>query len=158
MTKQHVLGALLAGAMGMSVLLPPAPALARGQWAHAGQMRGGSHAGEHGPMMESMFERLNLSAEQRDKIKSLRRQGQERTKAQREQLNAKRQELHQLVRSVGASRDQAIAKQREVNALQNQLSEARMTSWFDMRAVLTPEQLAQLAQLDPRKRQRREKK
>lgn len=149
MRKQKFLGALLAGAMSLSALAA-APALAapdghRGHTAHA------KGAAPHGAMMDRMFDKLNLSAEQREKIKTLRQQGQERTKTQREQLMTKRRELNQLVRSASATREQAIAKQHEVNALQNQLADARMNTWFDMRAVLTPEQLKEFEQLKSRR-------
>jgi len=148
MRKQQILGALLAGAMSLSALTA-APALAQpdGPRTHAVHAKGGPH----GAMMDRMFDRLNLTDEQKEKIKTLRQQGQERTKAQREQLMTKRRELNELVRSANSSREQAIAKQREVNTLQNQLAEARMNTWFDMRAVLTPEQLSQLEQLKPQR-------
>jgi len=154
MKKQKVLGLLMAGAMSLSAL-SAAPAFAqadapRGHAAHAKGMKKGMHDGMHGAM-ESMFDKLNLTAEQREKIKTLRQQGQERTKAQREQLVTKRKELHELVRSAGSTREQAIAKQREVNALQDQLSEVRLSTWFEMRAVLTPEQVKQLSELKPQR-------
>lgn len=147
--NQRLLSMLLAGAMSLSVgMAAPAFAQPDGARAHAA----GKYSGPHGPSMEKMFEKLNLSSEQREKIKTIRQQGQERTKAQREQLMTKRKELHELVRSASSTRDQAIAKQREVNTLQNQLSEARMSAWFEMRDVLTPEQRKQLSELKPQKR------
>lgn len=153
MKSAKLLGILLAGAMSMATLAA-APADARpdgpGRMGHAAKM----HDGDRGPMMESMFEKLNLTTEQREKIKTIRQQGQDKTKAQREQLQAKRTELYQLVRSANSTKDQALAKQREVNALQNQLAEARIASWFEMRAVLTPEQLKQFEEMKP-KRQRK---
>ncbi len=150
--KQKFLGALLAGAMSLSALAA-APALAQPD-AHRGRAAHDMSAAPHGKM-DRMFDKLNLSAEQREKIKTLRQQGQERMKPQHQQLMAKRRELHELVRSAGSTREQAIAKQREVSAIQNQVAEARMNTWFDMRAVLTPEQLKQFEQLKP---QRGEKK
>lgn len=153
MINKKLLGFLMAGAMSMSALAA-VPADARpdgpGQKAHAAKM----HDGERGPMMDKMFDKLNLTAEQREKIKTIRQQGQERTKAQREQLQVKRTELHQLVRSASSTKDQALAKQREVNALQNQLAEARIASWFDMRAVLTPEQLKQFEEMKPKRKRK----
>ncbi len=151
MKKQTFLGVLLAGAMSLSALAAPALAMPEGPRAHVAHAKGGG--GGQGAM-DRMFDRLNLSAEQREKIKTLRQQRHEQTKTQREQLMTKRKELHQLVRSASATREQAIAKQREVNVLQNQLSEARMGTWFDMRAVLTPEQREQFEQLKPQKRKR----
>jgi Spy/CpxP family protein refolding chaperone len=153
MRKQKVLGLLMAGAMSLSAL-SAAPALAqpdghRSHVAHAKAEKKGSHGA-----MDKMFDRLNLTPEQREKIKSLRQQSQERTKTQRQQLMTKRKELHQLVRSSSSTREQAIAKQRELNVLQDQLAEARLNTWFDMRAVLTPEQLKQFDELKPQKRKR----
>ena len=152
MMKQKFLGALLAGAMSLSALAA-APALAApdGHRGHAVHAKDGAPHGK----MDRMFDKLNLSAEQREKIKTLRQQGQERMKTQHQQLMAKRRELNELVRSAGSTREQAIAKQREVNAIQNQVAEARMNTWFDMRAVLTPEQLKQFEQLKPQKGERK---
>ena len=156
MKKQKVLGLLMAGAMSLSAL-SAVPALAqadgpRGHVAHAKGMKDGMH----GPM-DKMFDKLNLTAEQREKIKTIRQQGQERNKTQREQLMTKRKELHQLVRSASSTREQTIATQREVNALQDQLAEARLNAWFEMRAVLTPEQLKQLSQLKPQRGEKRKR-
>lgn len=148
MKKQQILGALLAGAMSVSLLTAaPVDAKPDGPWRAHAQER----SAMHGPMMDRLFDKLNLTPEQKDKIKELRKQGHEKTKAQREQLMAKQRELHQMVRSAKATREQAIAKQREVNTLQNQLAESRMQTWFDMRAVLTPDQLKQLEELKPKK-------
>lgn len=153
MKKQKFLGAMMAGAMAFSALAA-APAFAasdapRHSVAHAKRMPAGGHGS-----VDKMFQRLNLTDEQREAIKTLRKESQARTKAQREQLMTKRRELHQMVRSSSATKEQAIAKQREVNVLQNQLAEARMAAWFDMRAVLTPEQLKQFEQLKPKGRKR----
>ena len=152
MRKQKVLGLLMAGAMSLSAL-SAAPALAQPDGPRSHVAHAKAEKGAHGAM-DKMFDRLNLTPEQREKIKTLRQQNQERNKAQRAQLMTKRKELHQLVRSSSSSREQAIAKQREINGLQDQLAEARLNAWFDMRALLTPEQLSQFDELKPQKRKR----
>lgn len=97
--------------------------------------------------MQRLMETLKLTPEQRGKIETIRARHMEQTKAAREELHRKRRELFELVRSAKATREQAVAKQREVDGLQARLAEARLGAWFEGRAVLTAEQLAQLEKL-----------
>lgn len=99
-----------------------------------------------GPMMH-LFGQLKLSAEQRTKIEAIRERSKDQTKGQREELMRKRKELFELIRSAKSTREQAVAKQREVDALQTRLAEGRLAAWYESRAVLTPDQLAQLEKL-----------
>lgn len=150
-----LMGLLMVGAMTLTVLgaTPAIAAPQGGGWGGGGGR--GMHAGaQHDVMPERFMKQLNLTPEQRGKIETIRAKAQEQHRAQREQLMTRRQELHQLVRSASATRDQALAKQREVNALQNQLAEARIATWFEMRGVLTPEQLKQLESMKTQKPRR----
>ena len=109
---------------------------------------GGPGPGHHRDMaanhMNRMFDKLNLTADQKTKLQAIRTKSREANKAQHEAMGKKWQELSQLMRSATATRDQALAKQREINALQAQLAESRVSTWFEMRAVLTADQLKQL--------------
>ena len=106
----------------------------------------GQEGGGWDPMARLM-EHLKLSAEQRSKLESIRARQKEQTRTTREELMRKRHELFELIRSVKSTRDQAVAKQREVDALQSRLAEARLSAWYEGRAVLTSEQLAQLERM-----------
>lgn len=103
---------------------------------------GGPGMAEH--HMNRMFDKLNLTADQKTKLQAIRTKSRDANKAQHEAMGKKWQELSQLMRSATATREQALAKQREINALQAQLAESRVATWFEMRAVLTADQLKQL--------------
>lgn len=100
--------------------------------------------------MDRMFNQLNLTDAQKAQIKAIRQRNMEAAKPIRESMRAKHQELFALIRKPETTKDQALAKQREINALQNQLSEARLNAWFEARAVLTPDQLKKLETIQPR--------
>jgi Spy/CpxP family protein refolding chaperone len=106
----------------------------------------GQEGGGWDPMARLM-EQLKLSPEQRGRLESIRARQKAQTRAQREELMRKRTDLFELIRSAKSTREQAVAKQREVDALQTRLAEARLTAWYEGRAVLTAEQLAQLERL-----------
>lgn len=134
-----------------ALLAAPLPALAQGQ-PQAGSppsmargQRGGEGWGED--PMKRVMEQLKLSPEQRGKVETIRARQIEATKGPREELKKKRRELFELIRSSKSTRDQAIAKQREVDALQTRLAEARLSAWYEARAALTADQLAQLEKL-----------
>src|SRR5687767_11393213 len=93
-------------ALGLAVLAAPlaAPALAdRGPGPAHGDM-----AERH---MNRMFDALNLTADQRQKLQAIKSRGMEAHKAQREALRTKWEELSALMRSPTATADQALAKQ-----------------------------------------------
>ena len=112
-------------------------------YAEAGKDRGRMHEGP----MQHLMDQLKLTPEQRGKLETIRARQHEQTKAQRDELFRKRGELFELIRSARSTRDQAVAKQREVDALQTRLAESRLAAWYESRAVLTPEQLTQLEKL-----------
>lgn len=97
--------------------------------------------------MGKLFDRLHLTPEQRTKLEAIRKKHANSTRDARKKLFEKRRALFGIVRKVDATREQAIALQREVDALQGQLAEARMAAWFEGRALLTHEQLETLAAL-----------
>ncbi len=139
-------------ALVMALALAPAPALAY-PGGHGGPGPGLAGEGVDGwasmadKHMRLLMDQLKLTPEQRGKVETIRARNMEQTMALRDELGKKRGELFVLVRSAKSTRDQAIAKQREVDALHARLSEARLTAWFEARAVLTAEQLAQLEKL-----------
>jgi Spy/CpxP family protein refolding chaperone len=96
-----------------------------------------------------MFKALDLSADQRAKVKAIRQRHREAVKADWQALKTRQQELATLLRSPGATADQAVAKQREIDAIRARLAESRVRAWFETRAVLTPAQLQKLPALKP---------
>ena len=111
----------------------------RGAW-HGKGMRG-RFGGER------LFARLNLTDDQKAKIKQTRQSFMESNKPLLAQLKAKRQELRQA--SEGCTFNEALATQKltEMAGLQAKLMGARIQLRQQMLSVLTPEQKTQLDQL-----------
>ena len=115
----------------------------RGQRGGRGERRGHSWGGMHG----GAFRQLNLTEDQKAKMKQIRESFAERNKPLRDQLHAKRQELRQA--SEGGTFNEALATQKltEMAGLQAKLMGARIQLHQQMLSVLTPEQKTQLEQL-----------
>ena len=119
-----------------------------GQGAHP-EWRG--HRGHKGHGMRGMraggfFRQLNLTEDQKAKLKTIRESFAERNKPLREQLQAKRQELRQA--NEGGTFNEALATQKltEMAGLQAKLMGERSKLHQEMLSVLTAEQKAQLEQ------------
>ena len=111
----------------------------RGGW-HGKGMRGGFGG-------DRLFARLNLTDDQKAKIKQTRQSFLESNKPLFEQLRSKRQELRQA--SEGGTFNEALATQKltEMAGLQAKLMGTRIQLRQQMLSVLTPEQKTQLDQL-----------
>jgi Spy/CpxP family protein refolding chaperone len=105
----------------------------------------GAQRGFHGD--GALWERLNLTDDQKAKIKQIRESFAERNKPLFDELRAKRQELRQA--SKGDTFDEAMATQKltEMAGLQARLMGERFKLHQEMLSVLTPEQKVQLEQL-----------
>jgi protein CpxP len=111
----------------------------RGAW-HGQGMRGGFGG-------DRLFARLNLTDDQKAKIKQTRQSFMESNKPLLDQLKSKRQELRQA--SEGGTFNEALATQKltDMAGLQAKLMGARIQLRQQMLSVLTPEQKTQLDQL-----------
>ena len=110
---------------------------------------GGAHGGRHrwGGMREGgLFRQLNLTEDQKAKMKQIHESFAERNKPLREQLRAKRQELRQA--SEGGTFNEALATQKltEMASLEAKLMGERAKLHQETLSVLTAEQKAQLEQ------------
>lgn len=109
--------------------------------------RRGDHKG-HGMrgMRAGGFRQLNLTEDQKAKMKQIRESFAETNKPLREQLRAKRQELRQA--SEGGTFNEALATQKltEIAPLEAKLMAVRANQHQQMLSVLTAEQKAQLEQ------------
>ena len=92
------------------------------------------------------FKQLNLTEDQKAKMKQIRESFAQSNKPAREQLRAKRQELRQA--SEGGTFNEALATQKltEMAALEAKLMGERFKLHQEMLSVLTAEQKAQLEQ------------
>jgi protein CpxP len=127
----------------------------RGGGKHRGHGFGGMHRGG------GFFRQLNLTEDQKTKMKQIRENFAAQNKPLREQLRAKRQELRQA--SEGGTFNEALATQKltEMASLQAKLMGERNKLHQEMLSVLTAEQKAQLeqskAQFKARRGERRQR-
>ena len=107
-----------------------------------GERRGHGWGGMHG----GAFQQLNLTEDQKAKMKQIREGFAERNKPLREQLHAKRQELRQA--NEGGTFNEALATQKltEMASLEAKLMGEQVKLHQEMLSVLTAEQKAQLEQ------------
>jgi protein CpxP len=116
----------------------------------------GQHKGHGwGGMRGGIFKQLNLTEDQKAKMKQIRESFATQNKPLREQLHAKRQELRQA--SEGGTFNEALATQKltEIAPLQAKLMAERAKQHQEMLSVLTAEQKAQLEQSRAQFKQRR---
>ena len=113
-----------------------------------GQGKEGKHGGRGwGGMREGgFFRQLNLTEDQKAKMKQIHDSFAERNKPLREQLHAKRQELRQA--SEGGTFNEALATQKltEMASLEAKLMGEQFKLHQETLSVLTAEQKAQLEQ------------
>jgi periplasmic protein CpxP/Spy len=112
-----------------------------------GEGRGKGWGGERGGRMHGMmFGGLNLTDDQKAKMKQIGQSFRERTQPLREQLRAKRQELRQA--NEGGTFNEALATQKlqDSASLQAKLMGEQFRMRQEMLSVLTPEQKTQLEQ------------
>ena len=87
---------------------------------------------------------LNLSKEQQESLSALRKQQWEELKPLRGQMYQKRQEMRSLYTNPAADDAAIIAKQKEVNVLQQQMQDKAIQFRLEQRKIFTPEQLSKL--------------
>jgi Spy/CpxP family protein refolding chaperone len=111
-----------------------------------GRARGERKEHGWGGLQGGAFRQLNLTDDQKAKIKQIRESFAERDKPLREQLHAKRQELRQA--SEGGTFNEALATQKltEMASLEAKLMGERFKLHQETLSVLTAEQKAQLEQ------------
>jgi periplasmic protein CpxP/Spy len=112
---------------------------------HGGRGKHGGH-GWGGMREGGFFRQLNLTDDQKAKMKQIHESFAERNKPLREQLRAKRQELRQA--REGGTFNEALATQKltEMASLEAKLMGEQFKLHQETLSVLTPEQKAQLEQ------------
>jgi len=114
---------------------------------HAGHRGGrGGQKGWGGMREGGFFKQLNLTEDQKAKIKQIRDNYAQTNKPLRDQVRAKRQELRQA--SEGGTFNEALATQKltEIAPLEAKLMASQHNLHHEMLSVLTAEQKAQLEQ------------
>ena len=134
--KKKFLVSAGAGLVALMVAIPLA--LAHGP-------RGGGPDGERGPRIERMAEKLGLDDKQKASVKVLFDKHKDDAQSLREQIRAAREKVKTAWLDKSATEASVKAAQREVQALETQLSDSRVTLGFGLKKVLTPAQFEQVA-------------
>lgn len=119
----------------------------------AGRMGGGMGMAGMGRTPLDLSQ-LNLTEEQKTKIKSMRAEVQAKAKQCQQNLRARKQELRDLFFDPVASEKQIRAKHAEVRQAQEQAETLMVDDFIAIRQVLTAEQKKQLPMLKPGMRAR----
>ncbi|WP_404785451.1 Spy/CpxP family protein refolding chaperone [Altericista sp. CCNU0014] len=94
--------------------------------------------------MSQMFQRLNLTPDQIQKLKSIRREYKDRIRDRQRGVREARQAMQQMFGSDTPS-STVLSKFQDVQQKQQSLNQLRFKSLLEMREVLTPAQRQQLA-------------
>jgi periplasmic protein CpxP/Spy len=97
------------------------------------------------PKMGQLFQNLNLTPDQTQKLKSIRQQYKDPIREQQRNLREARQAMQQMIGS-NTPAATVLSKFQEVQQMQQSLNQLRFKSLLAMREVLTPAQRQQLAQ------------
>jgi periplasmic protein CpxP/Spy len=100
-----------------------------------------------------LFDQLNLSADQKQKMQTVRDRYKDQVSQRMQAVRQARQELETMMSSATANVSQIRDKHRQIMGLRQQLEEVQFESTLAMREVLTPEQRAQLSQLMQQRRE-----
>lgn len=92
---------------------------------------------------QQMMERFGVTPEQMQQFKAIREGARAEAQALQQQIRQKRQALMQYVQSPDANEAQAMAMNRELNAMTARVGELRIQTVFRMKEVMTPEQFDQ---------------
>jgi Spy/CpxP family protein refolding chaperone len=125
---------------GLVAAGPSAYAMFEGNSSEGG--KGGKQG--KGQKFEEMMKDLNLTSEQKEKLKAQREAHKETNKAAREQMKTKMEALHAAIEKPGATRADVAGLVSEVNALKSQMFSQRIDGVFAMKEILTPDQFAKM--------------
>jgi len=95
------------------------------------------------------FSQLNLTEEQKSKIKATRDKNTARAREIKQSLMGKRGELFDMMFSETSTNEQILAKNDEIRALKDEQEKLMLNDFLANRAVLTAEQRKKRAELKP---------
>jgi Spy/CpxP family protein refolding chaperone len=110
------------------------------------QPMGWHHGGPGGGDMEFLHG-LNLTDAQKDQAKTIEKSAWSQTKPLVEQLHTLHEQYVTTLLTANSTQAQAAAIQQQEESVHNQLDAAKLATAFQLRALLTPEQLSQAADL-----------
>ncbi len=96
---------------------------------------------------DGMIEKLNLTADQKTKIESIKTKYKPQMEQKRQALKKAMEEKRALMKN-SAPDDQVRAKYKEIQTLRQEKGNLALERKLEIRKVLTPEQLKQLAEME----------
>ncbi len=144
--KILTIAALSAIALAGSIALAQTAATRQKEGDRGGWRREGHMGDREGRGPGGMFRGINLTDDQKARLQQINQSFEDQTKPLREQLHAKRQELHQV--NEGGTFNEALTTQKlqEMAGLEAKLMGEQFKQHQEMLSVLTPEQKTQLEQ------------
>lgn len=100
-----------------------------------------------------MIAALDLSPEQREKLKNLMQSSRNQNQGGQQAVRAKRQQLMEMLRSGSGSKEKALALHREIAKTQNDLMAQRINQLYEMKAILKPDQFSKLRTMMQKRQQ-----
>ncbi|HEY8226313.1 MAG TPA: Spy/CpxP family protein refolding chaperone [Pyrinomonadaceae bacterium] len=141
LTAAAVAGSIV---VAQSVTTNQGPDKQHQEWGRGG--RGWNRGGFGGTRGDRLFAQLNLTDDQKAKIKTIHESFAQRNNPLREQLRAKRQELQQLRQGDTFNESLATQKLTEMAGIEAKLMGEQFKLHQEVMTILTPEQKTQLEQ------------
>lgn len=89
---------------------------------------------------EKLFQQLDLTDEQKEKLKTLFQNKRQQNQAEHQAIMTKRQQLMEMLKTGSGSKDKALALHREISQDHSNMMAQRINMIYDLRSILTPEQ------------------
>lgn len=102
--------------------------------------------GGKGDGFKKILEQLDLTSEQSTQIQAIHDSNKQENETVREQLKTEKEALHELFAS-DASDSELIQQHQEIQSLKQAFGTSRFETMLEIRALLTPEQKAQMNEL-----------
>ena len=107
----------------------------------------GRHGGQGHHMMGKRLEALDLTAEQKGKLKSLRAEGQKAMVQLQADVKIARIELREVMRQATTKQTDINKAVDKLNQAQSKMTTARVNQMVKMKGVLTPEQFEKMEEM-----------
>lgn len=104
------------------------------------------------------FKKLNLTEDQKAKLKARKQASIQQVKSLREQLKSERTKLMSTLFDPNSSKTDMLSQQEKVNSIQNQMAKVRIESIAYLKGILTAEQKKMLSQIASEGRQKMQNK
>ena len=111
-----------------------------------------------GKMLDRLSEKLDLTAEQEEQLKALKKTNMEEMKALHEEMKSKREELRAELQKPDTDKARINAVVTEMKALQSKQIDQRVDNFLGMKEILTPEQFEKFISLKEEGKERWQEK